>query len=439
MAGYVPSTKAEQKEMLAALGMERMEELFSDIPEGVRLTRALDLPGGAGEMKARAQMEALARKNTVFDVILRGAGAYDHYIPAIVRSVVSKEEFLTAYTPYQAEISQGILQSIFEFQTDICELTGMDVSNASVYDGASAAAEAAAMCRDRKRTVTLVAATAHHDTIATVGTYCRAANAEMRVIPQKNGRVDEAALKDMLTGDVASVYVQQPNFYGILEDAEALFALAHQAGVKAILGVNPISLGALKTPADCGADIAVGDGQPLGMPLSFGGPYLGFMAAKQDMMRKLPGRIVGQTVDTEGKRAFVLTLQAREQHIRREKAGSNICSNQALCALTASVYLAAMGPSGLQAVARQCYDKAHYFAGELANIEGFSLAYDAPFFHEFVTRCPVPAKQLEDALAARGVLCGLPVEEGILWCVTEKTDKATLDQVIACVREVAKA
>src|SRR5699024_4374554 len=264
-----------------------------------------------------------------------------------------KEEFLTAYTPYQAEISQGLLQSNFEYQTMICELTGMDVSNASVYDGATAAAEAAGMCRDRKRRVTLISATGHPDTIATVRTYCYGTGDELRVVPARDGRTDLDALTEMLTPDVASFYLQQPNFYGQLDDSQAASELVHAAGAMYVMGCNPIALAILKTPRDCGADVAVGEGQLLGMPLAYGGPYLGFMATTQKHMRKLPGRIVGETVDSRGQRAYVLSLQAREQHIRREKASSNICSNQALCALTAAVYMAAMGSAGMAEAARQ--------------------------------------------------------------------------------------
>jgi glycine dehydrogenase subunit 1 len=377
----------------------------------------------------------MAAKNRVFPTVLRGAGAYDHYIPSIVKYIPTKEEFLTAYTPYQAEMSQGILQSIFEYQTGICELTGMDVSNASVYDGATAAAEAAAMCRDRKRRVTLISAAAHPDTINTVRTYCYGTGDELRVIPQKDGKTNLEALRQMLTADTASVYIQQPNFFGQLEDAEEIGTIVHENGSMYIMGCNPIALGILKTPRECGADVAVGEGQPLGMPLSYGGPYLGFMATTEKHMRKLPGRIVGQTVDSRGDRAFVLSLQAREQHIRREKASSNICSNQALCALTASLYMTAMGPDGLAEAARQSMAKAHYFADALCKLPGVSLRYTGPYFHEFVTVMP-RAEQVLSALEEQGILGGLPVEGGILWCATEKISREELDRAVAIVKEV---
>ena len=402
------------------------------------LEKGLNLPDGMSELEVRQKMTAMAAKNKVFPTVLRGAGAYDHYIPSIVKYIPAKEEFLTAYTPYQAEMSQGILQTIFEYQTDICELTGMDVSNASVYDGATAAAEAAAMCRDRKRRVTLISGAAHPDVIQTVKTYCYGTGDELRVIPAKDGITDVEAMKGLLTPDVASVYIQQPNFYGQFEDAQTIGQLVHENGSVYIMGCNPIALAIMKTPKDCGADIAVGEGQPLGMPLSCGGPYLGFMASTEKYMRKLPGRIVGQTVDSKGNRAFVLSLQAREQHIRREKASSNICSNEALCALTAGVYMAAMGPEGMAQAAAQSMAKAHYLAEALCAIDGVSLVYPGPFFHEFVTTMPKADAVLE-ALEKAGILGGLPIPEGILWCATEKVFKAELDRTAAIVREVLNA
>ena len=438
MASYVPSTREERQEMLHTVGVSDYRELYRDVPAEMYLEKSLNLPDGMSELEVRQKMTAMAAKNKVFPAVLRGAGAYDHYIPSIVKYIPAKEEFLTAYTPYQAEMSQGILQTIFEYQTDICELTGMDVSNASVYDGATAAAEAAAMCRDRKRRVTLISGAAHPDVIQTVKTYCYGTGDELRVIPAKDGITDVEAMKGLLTPDVASVYIQQPNFYGQFEDAEAIGQLVHENGSVYIMGCNPIALAIMKTPKDCGADIAVGEGQPLGMPLSCGGPYLGFMASTGKYMRKLPGRIVGQTVDSEGNRAFVLSLQAREQHIRREKASSNICSNEALCALTAGVYMAAMGPEGMDQAAEQSMAKAHYLAEALCAIDGVSLVYPGPFFHEFVTTMPKADAVLE-ALEKAGILGGLPIPEGILWCATEKVSKAELDRTAAIVREVLNA
>ena len=438
MGSYVPSNQAERQAMLQSLGVSSVKELYDAIPPEVLLNRELNIPEGKAEMAVRDQMEALAAKNVVFPSVFRGAGAYRHYIPSIAKYIPAKEEFLTSYTPYQAEISQGVLQAIFEFQTDMCELMGMPVANASVYDGSTAAAEAAAMCRERKRQKTLISATAQPDTIQVVRTYCEAANAELVVVPTKDGRTDKDALRQLLDDTTASFYVQQPNYYGLLEDCEELGQIVHEKGAKYIMGCNPIALGMLKTPGECGADVATAEGQPLGMPLSFGGPYLGIMTCTEKMMRKMPGRIVGQTVDAAGERCFVLTLQAREQHIRREKASSNICSNQALCALTATVYLAAMGPGGLAEVASQCYSKAHYAAQQISAIPGFELQYQGEYFHEFVTGCPVCPEKLMAELEKHGILGGLPLEGGqILWCVTERNSKEEIDTLVQILKEVA--
>jgi glycine dehydrogenase subunit 1 len=314
----------------------------------------------------------------------------------------------------------------------------MDVSNASVYDGATAAAEAAAMCRDRKRKVTLISGAAHPDVINTVRTYCYGTGDELRIIPAKNGKTDLDALKEMLGADIASVYIQQPNFNGLFEDAEIIGQAVHEAGAMFVMGCNPIALAIMKTPRDCGADICVGEGQPLGMPLSYGGPYLGFMTTVTKHMRKLPGRIVGETVDSKGQRAYVLALQAREQHIRREKASSNICSNQALCAMTAAVYMGAMGPQGMAQAAKQSMSKAHYLAAELCKVPGVSMKYEGAFFHEFVVEMP-RAEEVLAALEKAGILGGLVIEGGVLWCATEKVSKAELDKAVTIVKEVLGA
>ena len=436
MGQYIPSTKEEQQEMLAAVGIDSVAAFYENVPDSVLLKEPLHIPAGKSELEVRQTMEAMSRQNKVFGTILRGAGAYQHYIPSIVKYITAKEEFVTAYTPYQAEMSQGILQSIFEYQTMICDLTGMDTSNASVYDGASAAAEAIAMCRDRKRTVALASATTHPDVLATMRTYCYGAGYELRVVPEKNGRTDTEALEQALTADVCCFYVQQPNFYGNFEDGTALSDTVHQVGAKYLMGCNPMALAVMKTPAACGADVVVGEGQPLGMPLAYGGPYLGFMAATSAMTRKLPGRIVGETKDADGNRAYVLTLQAREQHIRREKASSNVCSNQALCALTAAVYMSTMGPEGMKQAAGQSMSKAHYFAQKLAAIDGVNVLNQGSWFHEFVTEFPVSVQKVLDALAAEDILGGLPVKDGILWCVTEVVSKEQLDKAAAIIEEV---
>ena len=436
MASYIPSTKEERLEMLKAIGLNDYNDLYKDVPAEMLLADGdLNIPEGMSELEVGRAVSAMAEKNHVFPVVLRGAGAYDHFIPSIVKYIPAKEEFLTAYTPYQAEMSQGILQSIFEYQSIICELTGMDVSNASVYDGATAAAEAAAMCRDRKRSVTLVSATTNPEVINTIRTYCYGTGHEMKIVPAKDGKTDMAALKEMLAADTASFYVQQPNFFGQFEEAEELGKIVHEAGAMYVMGCNPIALAIMKTPAECGADVAVGEAQPLGMPLSYGGPYLGFMATTNKYMRKLPGRIVGQTVDGEGRRAFCLALQAREQHIRREKASSNICSNQALCALTAGVYVSAMGPEGMTQAAKQSMAKAHYLASELCKIPGVTMKFTGEYFHEFVTEMP-KADEVLKALENADILGGLQIEEGVLWCCTEKVTKANLDRAVAIVKEV---
>lgn len=436
MGNFISTTGRQQLQMLQEAGYNSFDDLFANVPDEVLLKHGLNIPAGCSELEVGRKLEGMAAKNQVFPHIFRGAGSYHHYIPAIVKSVTSKEDFLTAYTPYQAEISQGNLQSIFEFQTMICELTGMDAANASVYDGASAAAESIFMCRDRKRTRALVSATTPPEVLETMKTYCYGRDTELLIVPQKDGVTDQEALASMMDETVACFYMQQPNYYGILEDGKRLGELVHEKGGKYIMGCNPIALALMQTPAECGADVAVGEGQPLGMPMGYGGPYLGFMAATKDMMRKLPGRIVGETVDSEGKRGFVLTLQAREQHIRREKAGSNICSNQALCAMTASVYLSAMGAEGLARAAVLCTSKAHYLKEGL-EAAGLQAVYEKPFFHEFVTDCPADPEKLMDHLAEKGYLGGLVLPDGkILWCATEMNTKEEIDELVCLVKEV---
>lgn len=436
MGNFIPMTCTQKEEMQKVIGIDSTEKLFDCIPEQVKISGGLSLPTGMSESEVLWKIQKMADKNKVFSTILRGAGAYNHYIPAIVKSVTSKEEFLTAYTPYQAEISQGILQSIFEYQTMICELTGMDVSNASVYDGATAAAEAVVMCKERGRNKFLLSETTNPHVLETIKTYCFGNGIELFLIPEKNGETDIEKLREYADDSAMGFYVQQPNFYGIIEHADALGDVIHSCKGKFVMGVNPISLGLLKTPGEYGADIAVGEGQPLGMALSFGGPYLGFMAAKSELSRKLPGRIVGQTIDADEQRAYVLTLQAREQHIRREKASSNICSNQALCAMTAAVYLSAMGADGIYKAAKLCTSKAHYLADELIKA-GFELTYKGEFFNEFVTKTDKNVENIMKKLQENNILGGLPLGGGkILWCCTEVISKQEIDRCIEIIREV---
>lgn len=446
MGNYLPSTPSERAQMLADLGFESIDELYAIVPEAARAGE-LNLPHGLTELELRENLGAMAAENTVFRSVFRGAGAYRRFIPSLVKTVISKEEFVTAYTPYQAEISQGILQSIFEYQSMVCELTGMDASNASLYDGATAAAEAVFMCQDRKRSGVVLSSTVNPQTIETVKTYCESRGVEVKVVPAKGGATDPSAFAAALGDGTACAIIQQPNYFGILEDAGSLIEAAHAAGAKAIMAADPVSLGILASPGELGADICVAEGQSLGLPLSFGGPYLGIIACTSALIRKLPGRIVGQTQDAQGNRAFVLTLQAREQHIRREKASSNVCSNEALCALAAGAYLACMGPSGLAQAASSSSSKAHYLAERLCELDGFDLAWDAPFMNEFVTTCPIDPAALERELAEHGVLAGLPIEyasgasasdgaaeRGVLWCATETNSKEQIDELIELVK-----
>ncbi len=435
MGGYIPMAKNEQEEMLKELGLSCMEDLFAQVPKDL-LAPPLNMPKGKSEYEVRRIMEGFARDNKVFKSMFRGAGAYRHFAPSILRNIASKETFLTAYTPYQAEISQGNLQIIFEYQTDICILTGLDVSNASVYDGATAAAEALTMCLERKRKKSLLPQNCQPDILQVCQTYSNSLGTEIEIVPEKDGLIDLQRMEEMLDESIASVVVQSPNYYGLYEDVDAIVEMCHAKGVKVIMHSNPMALAVSKTPGEYGVDIAVGEGQPLGLSMAFGGPYCGFMACTNSLLRRLPGRIVGQTTDRDGNRCFVLTMQAREQHIRREKATSSICSNQALCALAISVYLAAMGPDGLCEVANQCYTKAHYLAEELEKA-GFKRRHSGEFFHEFVTECPPGAEPLLQQLEADGILGGLEVDGGILWCCTEMNTKNEIDHMVRICREVA--
>lgn len=440
MGTFIPNTKEEQLKMLNEIGYADFDDLFKDIPAESRVQGELNLPKGKSEIEVSQIMEELASDNVVFDSIFRGAGAYNHYVPAAVDAIANKEEFLTAYTPYQAEISQGILQSIFEYQTMMCQLTDMDIANASMYDGASAAAEACAMTQDRKHSTIYVSDTVDKRILSVIKTYAFGKDSVVKTIPAAAGATDLAALKETLEADdkAACFLMQYPNFNGIIEDGDAIAEIVHGAGAQLIMSVNPIALGVLKTPGEIGADIVVAEGQPLGLGLAYGGPYLGILATTEKNMRKIVGRLVGETKDSQGERGFVLTLQAREQHIRREKAASNICSNEALCALKASIYLAAIGPKGLKQVATLCTSKAHYLAEKFEEI-GMKRAYEAEFFHEFVTTCP-NADQLLDALEDNGILGGLKLSDTeILWCCTELNSKEDMDDVVEIAKEVFSA
>ncbi len=437
---YMPNTTEDHRAMLATIGVERFEDLLKEIPASVRLTRPLALPPALTELDVRREIGGLLDRNAHADryACFLGAGAYDHAIPSIVPFLASRSEFSTSYTPYQAEMSQGLLQTIFEFQTMICELTGMDVANASMYDGASALAEAALMaCRVTKRARVVTAHTIHPHHRAVLATYLQGIDHPVHDVGSADGRTDLAALEHAVTNDTAAVMIQHPNFFGNLEDVETVARIAHAKGALVAASVDPLSLGLLVPPGAWGADIAVGEGQALGNPLSFGGPFVGFMATKKEFMRQLPGRIVGATVDTKGRPGYCLTLQAREQHIRRERATSNICTNQALMALTASIYLATLGPRGLREVGEQCFAKAHYTSDRLASLPGFSRPYAAPFFKEFVVRTPRPPADLNASLLQAGTIGGLDLgtfdptwTNHWLLCVTEKRTRAEIDRFI---------
>ncbi len=424
--------------MLDRIGVSSLDSLYADVPADFIYKGEYDLPDALSEQEVRAFFEGLASKNSSLKAFV-GAGAYDHYTPSVVPYIISRSEFLTAYTPYQCEISQGTLRYIFEFQSMICALTGLDVSNASMYDGPTAAAEAMRMavaCAKKKNTVLLSGALLPN-VIETVRTYAKYSGINIAFIDAVDGRTSiESLRKAMECGDVAGAIVPGINRYGIIEDLDGFADVLH--GQKAVLVeyCDPSALSVLKTPAEWGADIAVGDGQPLGIPMCFGGPYVGFMACRKDYMRKLPGRIVGQTVDPSGKRSFVLTLQAREQHIRREKATSNICSNQSLMALFVTVYLSLMGPQGMKMVNELSYEGAHYLYDELLKTGKFAPAFDKPFLKEFVLKPLVDVKPLQAKLYQAGFFAALDTGDGyVSFCVTEKRTKAEIDALVAAVKE----
>ena len=443
---YLPHTDEDRRAMLAAIGVGETEELFADVPAELRLGRPLALPGALAEHELARHMRTLAGKSANLDeyACFLGAGAYDHYIPSVVDHVISRSEFYTAYTQYQPEISQGYLQALWEYQSMICEITGLDVANASLYDGATAMAEAAmaaAGATGRSEIVVPRAVHPHYRTL--LGTYAIDRGLVIREAPFANGVTDGDGLGGMVGPATAAVILQTPNFFGCLEDIKAAADIAHASGALLIVAADPISLGILEAPGALGADIVVGEGQPLGLSVSFGGPYLGFFATTEKLMRKMPGRIVGQTTDFEGTRGFVLTLQAREQHIRRDKATSNICSNEALCALSAAVYLSAVGKEGFREVAELCLKKAHYAHGELTKGKGAARVFAAPFFKEFVVRCAKPVAEINTALLAEGIIGGLdlgryyPELEGcMLVCVTEKRTKAEIDRLVRIVEAI---
>ncbi len=431
---YFPHTADDLSAMLKTCGLSSLDELYSDIPENLVFKREYNLPGQMSELELRKFFDELGSHNRQLNCYI-GAGCYDHYAPAVINSIVNRSEFLTSYTPYQAEISQGTLQYIFEYQSLMAELTGMEVSNASMYDGSTATAEAMMMaCANAKnRNKVLVSSTINPVVMRVVKTYARYHNIIVEEIAQENGVVSKSDFEQKVSrGDVAGVIVASPNFYGILEDFSSWADTCHANKSLLIMNCVASDLAVIKTPGEWGADIAVGDGQSLGIPMSFGGPYVGFLCTRKSLIRKMPGRIVGATKDADGKRAFVLTLQAREQHIRREKATSNICSNQSLMALYVTVYMSLMGKDGLREVNALGYSNAHYLAEQLCKSDKFSLAYpEKPFLNEFVVKVKGSAAKLQQAMLELGVQFGLRLDdERILLCTTEMQSKEDIDKLV---------
>lgn len=445
---YFFNTPQQQEEMCDAIGIQDVDELFSQIPDEIRLAEDLQLPAAMGELELTRHMTDLAAKNYAAGqkICFLGAGSYDHFIPAAVDTIASRGEFYTSYTPYQPEVSQGNLQATFEYQSLICQLTGMEVSNASLYDGGSAVAEAVLMCLSATRRYgkVVTVGSVHPEYRQTTATYLQNLETELVTVPTPEGTVAPEQVAAVVDDTTACVLIQHPNFFGCLEEVEAIAQIAHDQGALLVQSFDPISLGLLKRPADLGADVAVAEGQSLGTPMQFGGPYLGILACREKFVRRMPGRIVGQTEDRRGRCCWVLTLQTREQHIRREKATSNICTNQGLFALRASVYLALMGPKGLSDTATLSMQKAHYAADCLWNTSRLGSAFARPFFKEFVVRDENgQVQQLLNAAQRQGILAGVSLgkwfpelSDCFLVTVTEKRTKSEIDQLTTCLGSV---
>ncbi|MGE5479474.1 MAG: aminomethyl-transferring glycine dehydrogenase subunit GcvPA [Chloroflexota bacterium] len=444
---FVPHTEEERKEMLASIGVASFDELISNIPEEIRLKGDLNIAPKLSEYEVTKLLTEYAARNKSADrfACFMGGGAYDHFVPSIVGSVLERPEFKTAYTPYQAEVSQGTLQAMYEFQSMICALTGMDISNASMYDGGSALAEACLMANAyTRKTEILIAGTIQPFFRQVMDTVTVGRKLEFRTFIGEDGRADLEALRAAISDKTAAVVVQTPNAYGNLEDVRSIEQICHTQKALFIVAVNPLSLGAIEAPANYNADVVVGEGQPLGIPLSYGGPYLGFFACKKEFVRVLPGRICGVTEDEEGKRGFVLTLQTREQQIKREKATSNICTNQGLFMLAATVYMETMGKEGVAEASGQCLQKAHYLAKRISEIPGFKLMNDKPFFNEFLVETPVPAVEIIRKGTEKGILPGVDtsywpeMKQGLLVAVTEKRTKEEMDALVEILKEFSK-
>lgn len=439
MNNYLPITAEDKDIMLKAIGVNSVDDLFEDIPKEVRLERSLNINKGMSELEVEAYIKQITDLNRGCDdlVCFLGAGAYDHYIPSVIKHLVSRSEFYTAYTPYQAEISQGTLQAIFEYQTMIANLTGMDAANASMYDGATACAEAAQMAVDAtRRKSVIISKTVHPETRKVLKTYSKFKKLNLIEIDEADGVTCIDKLKSELNKDIAAVIIQTPNFFGIIEELSEIEKLVHQNKSLLIVSCDPISLGILKNPGEYGVDIVVGEGQSLGNNLNYGGPYLGFLATTNKNLRKMPGRIVGETVDKEGKRGFVLTLQAREQHIRRDKASSNICSNQGLNALISLIYLTTLGKKGIKEVAEQSLQKAHYTFNELTKSGKYKGVFNKPFFKEFVLTSPNSVEEVNKVLLQNKIIGGYDIgkeyplyKNSMLICVTEKRTKDEINKL----------
>ncbi len=444
---YIPHTDAERQQMLSAIGVTTIEDLFEAIPASHRFPR-LNLPEPMSEMEVAAEMQALAEANEHGGdfVLFRGAGAYHHFIPSVVNHMLMRGEFYTAYTPYQPEVSQGTLQAIYEYQSMMCALTGMDAANASHYDGATSLAEAVTVSLEvtrHKRSKIILSHAINPQYRAVVRTYHQ--GGDLKIVGDR-GQASIPDLVDMLDGDTAMLAISYPDFFGQVEDVTVVKGLVdkvHGAGALLVMVVNPMALGLFKSPGELGADIVVGEGQPLGVPLGFGGPYLGFFATREKYVRKIAGRIIGETVDQDGKRAFVMTLRPREQDIRREKATSNICTNQGLMALAASVYMSLMGKNGLRRVAELCYHKAHYAADRIDGLDGYEVVREKVFFNEFVVKCPVPVAQINQRLVQSGIIGGYDLgkdyahlKNHMLLAVTEVNRKDEIDALVEILAEV---
>lgn len=442
---YIPNTDEDRNEMLRSIGVNSFEELLKYIPKEILQVGDINIPRKLSEFELIDELEKLENMNTPTGKVISflGAGAYDHFVPSAINSIISRSEFYTAYTPYQAEVSQGTLQAIYEYQTMICRLTGMDIANASMYDGGSALAESALLAVNHTgRNEIIIAGKIHPNYLSILKTYCEGQGIVIHELLSSRGALLPEKLYSFISEKVAAVIVQQPNFFGCLEDVEEIGKIAHNFGALYIVSVDPISLGILSPPSEYGADIVVGEGQPLGIYQNFGGPYLGIFAVKEFLLRRIPGRISGITVDTDGQRGFVLTVQTREQHIRREKATSNICTNQGLMMLAATVYLSLMGKNGLREVANLCLQKSHYLAAEISKIPGYRLKYKRPFFKEFVIQTPKPAADIVSKLSTKRILPGIdlkqfdPKEDGLLIAVTEKRTKHEMDLLIEELKKI---